>query len=293
MSRPDPVVVTPGVLREWPLPAPGAGKKARGQVLVVGGGAATPGALSLAGTASLRAGAGKLVLATVGSTTAALAVAVPECGVRSLPATEEGEIAPEAADAVAGLTDSADALLVGSGCRDTDAATGLVSGLAPGLDVPLVLDALGSAFLTHQPDGLRHLDGRAVLTVNPTELSRTAGCDEDDVERDPWEVVLAVARRSGVVVVCGGARKHVGAPDGRTWLVEGGGAGLGVSGSGDVQAGIVTGLLARGAEPAQAAVWGAYVHARSGERLAAQVGAVGYLARELPGQVPLVLAELA
>jgi NAD(P)H-hydrate repair Nnr-like enzyme with NAD(P)H-hydrate dehydratase domain len=68
---------------------------------------------------------------------------------------------------------------------------------------------------------------------------------------------------------------------------------LGVSGSGDVQAGIVSGLLARGADPAQAAVWGGYVHARTGERLAAAVGLVGYLARELPGQVPAVLGELA
>jgi NAD(P)H-hydrate repair Nnr-like enzyme with NAD(P)H-hydrate dehydratase domain len=66
-----------------------------------------------------------------------------------------------------------------------------------------------------------------------------------------------------------------------------------VSGSGDVQAGIVAGLLARGAEPAQAAVWGGYCHARAGERLATAVGTVGYLARELPGEVPRVLAELS
>ena len=81
-------------------------------------------------------------------------------------------------------------------------------------------------------------------------------------------------------------------PAGQSWVVEGGGPGLGVSGSGDVQAGIIAGLLSRGAEPAQAAVWGAYLHARTGERLAATVGQVGYLARELPPQVPAVLGEL-
>jgi NAD(P)H-hydrate repair Nnr-like enzyme with NAD(P)H-hydrate dehydratase domain len=75
-------------------------------------------------------------------------------------------------------------------------------------------------------------------------------------------------------------------------VVEGGGPGLGVSGSGDVQAGIVAGLFTRCSDTAQAAVWGASVHSRIGERLSAAVGTVGYLARELPAQVPRVLAEL-
>jgi NAD(P)H-hydrate repair Nnr-like enzyme with NAD(P)H-hydrate dehydratase domain len=95
------------------------------------------------------------------------------------------------------------------------------------------------------------------------------------------------------VVLCGGTAKHLVTPDGQAWVVEGGGPGLAASGSGDVQAGILAGLLARGVEPAQAAAWAGYVHARCGERLAAAIGPLGYLARELPAQVPRVLAELA
>jgi NAD(P)H-hydrate repair Nnr-like enzyme with NAD(P)H-hydrate dehydratase domain len=96
-----------------------------------------------------------------------------------------------------------------------------------------------------------------------------------------------------VVVLAGGEEKYVVTPSGECWVVTGGSPGLGVSGSGDVQAGIVAGLLARGAVPAQAAVWGAYLHARVGERLAGALGTVGYLARELPGQVPTVLGEVS
>jgi ADP-dependent NAD(P)H-hydrate dehydratase len=65
-----------------------------------------------------------------------------------------------------------------------------------------------------------------------------------------------------------------------------------VSGSGDVQAGIVAGLLARRAPAEQAAVWAAYLHGRTGERLSSDVGAVGLLARELLDQVPRVLVEI-
>ncbi|MCW2843892.1 MAG: NAD(P)H-hydrate dehydratase [Nocardioides sp.] len=293
MTRPDPTVVTPATLRAWPLPEPGAGKEARGRILVVGGTSGTPGAVLLAGEAALRVGAGKLQIATVDPAAGALAVAVPESLVLVLPGTEGGAIAASAAADLEAPARDSDAVLVGPGFCDPDESVALLEALAPMLETPTVVDALASAFLTEHPDGLRHLEGRAVLTVNPTELARTAGVDEDEVADVAAPVAARVAARSGLVVVCGGTEKLVVAPDGRSWLVQGGGPGLGVSGSGDVQAGFVAGLLARGADPAQAAVWGAYVHARAGERLAGGVGTVGYLAREIPLQGPAVLGELA
>ncbi len=293
MSGPEPTVVTPLTLREWPLPEPGDGKSARGALAVVGGTATTPGAVLLAGEASLRAGAGKLSLATPEAVAASLAVSVPEAMVVGLPASRGGSITVDAAADVVSFTEGADAVLVGPGFMDPQESVRLLVAVAPNLSEPLVVDALASAYLTEHPEGLRHLTGRVVLTVNPTELARTAGCDESEVEKDPYDAAADVARRSDVVVLCGGTEKLVVTPGGDAWVVQGGGPGLGVSGSGDVQAGVVAGLLARGAEPAQAAVWGAYLHARAGERLASSIGRVGFLARELPPQVPPVLSELA
>ena len=289
MTTPD--VVTPATLRDWPLPEPGTDKNSRGRLLVVGGSGTTPGAVLLAGEAALRAGAGKLALATVRSTAGGLAVAAPEAQVLGLAEDDEGCVAVAAADVVVERAASADALLVGSGFCDPGRATALLLSVLPRVEVPVVVDALASAYLTEHPEGVRHLDGRAVLTVNPTELARTAGRDEESL--DPLEAALEVARRSHVVVLCGGRSKYVVTPGGDAWVVEGGGPGLGVSGSGDVQAGIVAGVLARGADPDQSAIWSSYLHARAGERLAAAVGTVGYLARELPGQVPIVLDELS
>ena len=54
----------------------------------------------------------------------------------------------------------------------------------------------------------------------------------------------------------------------------------------------LVGALALSTAPAQAAVWGAYLHGVAGDRLARRVGPVGYLARELPGELPGVLEEL-
>ncbi|RYY73510.1 MAG: NAD(P)H-hydrate dehydratase, partial [Comamonadaceae bacterium] len=64
------------------------------------------------------------------------------------------------------------------------------------------------------------------------------------------------------------------------------------SGSGDVLAGIITGLAARGATLEQATVWGVALHARAGDMLAGDQGSLGYLARELPAAVPGVMHAL-
>jgi len=64
------------------------------------------------------------------------------------------------------------------------------------------------------------------------------------------------------------------------------------SGSGDTLAGIIVSLDGRGAECAQAAAWGVYLHGTAGNRLSRGIGRIGFLARELLDQVPPIMAEL-
>jgi ADP-dependent NAD(P)H-hydrate dehydratase len=285
--------VTPALLRAWSLPTPAEGKESRGHLVVAAGASRTPGAAILAAEAGLRAGAGKLTIATAATVAGHVAAVVPEALVEPLPETTGGHLGGAAAEVVAGLASQADALLVGTGLLDDTATVTLMEGLLPRVTAPLVIDATASAYLGRRPEGAHHLADRVVLTVNPKELASVAGCQVAEVEDRPLEIASTVARRCRVVVLLGGTEKHVVGPGGEVWTYAGGGPGLGVSGSGDVQAGVVAGLLARGAEPEQAAAWGAFVHARVGERLAAETGVLGHLAREQPGQVPLVLRELA
>ena len=284
--------VTAELLRDWPLPEPGKDKESRGRVLVLGGTAMTPGAVLLAGEAVLRAGAGKLQLATAEPVAAALAVAVPEALVAPLPTDRAGNIDEAAAAQVLELADGCDALLVGPGFSDVDATVAFLAKVLPKVSCPVVVDALASAFITVHRDGLAHLDGKAVLTLNPTELAMTLEIGEDGVD-DPVAAAVRLARETSAVVLCGGQGKTVAAPDGRVWTSDSGGPGLGVSGSGDVQAGIVAGLLSRGAQPEQAAVWGGHLHGSAGDVLTEQVGTVGFLAREIGGCVPGLIEDLS
>jgi ADP-dependent NAD(P)H-hydrate dehydratase len=292
-SRPDPTLVTPEVLRNWQLPEPTGGKNARGSILVIGGSTETLGAVLLAAEGAMRAGAGKLQVATVASRAGFAAQALPEALVRALPETDGGAISADGADVVRDLAESADAVLIGPGMTDKEQTQAFGERLLPALSGPLALDALGLACVTADPGCVHHLGGRVVLTPNPTEIAYALHVQDDDIEADPAGSAADLAGRTRAVVGLGGATSWIAAPDDRLWQDESGNAGLGVSGSGDVRAGITAGLLARGADPAQAAVWAAYLHGRAGERLASAVGRLGFLARELPAEVPRALAEIA
>lgn len=286
-------VLTPHALRDWRLPSPGGGKDGRGRVVVVGGSRSTPGAVLLAGEAALRAGAGKLQIATARSVAPGLAISIPESRTIGLPEDDAGELTTAGADAIVELAEACDAVVLGPGICDKHAARALLSDVVPRLRTTVVLDALGLAYVTENPRGLAHLDGRAVLSPNPTELARTLDVPESEVEADLPGHASALARRSGAVVVTGTATSWIASPDGRLWRDESGSPGLGVSGSGDVKAGLIAGLLARGAEPAQAAAWATYSHGRAGEQLASRVGVSGFLARELLPRIPGVVVEIS
>ncbi|MCW2683466.1 MAG: hypothetical protein JWP33_1379 [Blastococcus sp.] len=291
-SRPDPTPVTPEMLRNWQLPEPTGGKNARGSILVIGGSTETLGAVLLAAEGAMRAGAGKLQVATVASRAGLAAQALPEALVRALPETDGGAISADGADVVRDLAESADAVLIGPGMTDKEQTQEFGERLLPALSGPLALDALGLACVTADPACLHHLGGRVVLTPNPTEIAYALHVADDDIEADPAGSAADLSGRTRAVVGLGGATSWIAAPDDRLWQDESGNAGLGVSGSGDVRAGITAGLLARGADPAQAAVWAAYLHGRAGERLASSVGRLGFLARELPAEIPGALAEI-
>ena len=245
----------------------------------------------LAGLAALRAGAGKLQLAVAAPVAVAVAVAIPEALVLPLPATADGSVEPAAVEALHELAQKADVVCAGPGLDDGDRSTALVAALAEALpqSTSVVLDAYALGALPARPEVAAALKGRLVVTPNTSEAGILLERDAPETDAVAG-AALDIATRYGCVAA---VRSAVATPEGDLWIGGAGQPGLGTSGSGDVLAGVVAGLLARGAEAAQAAVWGAHLHATAGERLAARVGPLGYLARELLDEAPRVLTELS
>jgi ADP-dependent NAD(P)H-hydrate dehydratase len=293
--------VDASLLRSWPLPVPtdDADKETRGHVLVLGGSREMPGAVILAATAALRAGAGKLTIATGRSVAQLVALAIPESMVLGLDETDNGGFTLEAVSRLEPLSKKISAILIGPGMQDEAATARLVHALLPSLEdgaVEVLLDANAMGAVLHPPGGGTgsfRFNTPVMLTPHAGEMAHLTGIAKEDICAAPERHALEAAERWNAVVALKGACTIFAAPGGERWQHEGGNVGLATSGSGDVLAGIIAGLAARGAELAQAVSWGVALHARAGERLAERLGTLGYLARELPDEIPALMEQAA
>jgi ADP-dependent NAD(P)H-hydrate dehydratase len=279
------------LLRDWPLPrvAHDADKEDRGRVLVIAGSREIPGAAALAATAALRAGAGKLVVATAASVAPWLAQALPEARVIALPETPAGGFAVDALELVADSARAAGAALIGPGLMDADGTCRFVSALLPLLArAPVVLDALAMDVARH---GAR-FEQPVLLTPHAGEMAHLSGRSKDDVVAQPEAAALEAARRWNATVALKGATTLIATPRGEGWRHAGADPGLATSGSGDVLAGTIVGLATQQAPLEQAVAWGVVLHALAGAALARRFGAIGYLARELPAEIPALVSRL-
>lgn len=164
--------------------------------------------------------------------------------------------------------------------------TGAGSWLRPrltGVTVPVVLDAdaLRPSVVALAPHG----GPSWVLTPHDGEFARLTG---HDVGLNRLAAVRRLAASSRCVVLLKGPTTIVANPAGVVRIVRSGTPALATAGSGDVLAGIIGALIARGVAPFEAAALGAHLHGLAGQRL---VGFAG--ASALAGALTTLVAERA
>lgn len=273
-------------LRQHPLPPIIDGDKdTKGRILIVAGSRDVPGAALLAAMGAMRTGAGKLRIATVESVAPQLGIAMPEAMVVGRPEDDQGGFTAGAAKSLGEQAEKVDAVVGGPGMAEGDACTTIATALLSS-EAAVALDA---ALLHALKPPARDRPITPVLLPHSGELASLLDCKEAEIEADPLGCGLRAAERYRSVVLVKGVTSHVVTPGGEAWVYDGGAPGLGVSGSGDVLAGIVGGLLARGAEPLTALLWAVWLHGEAGAALGKKVGPIGFLAREIADEVPGLL----
>lgn len=259
-------------------------------VLVVGGAVELPGAVLLAGIAALRAGAGKLQIATCHDIALQIGTAVPEALVASLPQSVGGGIAADAAVDIVRRADRADSVLLGPGMVGPEDVRALVVQLLRDVMGPvIILDAAALQPLAQLAALTRAHEGRLILTPHAGEMASMLSLDKEAVSERPQEIAEQAAHTLGAVVVLKGSVTYIASPDHATCCYTAGDVGLATSGSGDTLAGVIAGLAARGTDPFIAANWGAFLHGAAGNSLAKKIGRIGFLARELLDEIPRVM----
>ncbi len=274
-------------LAAWPLPDHGvdADKEERGHVLIVAGSGEVPGAALLAALAALRSGAGKLTVAAPASVQPGLALALPEARVIGLAQNRSGALRLTGLSKLEPLSSRVAAVVLGPGILDERHCMAFVRGLLPLFaSATVVLDAVAMSIAREQP-----FTQPVILTPHAGEMAHLTGKTKEAVSADPQKTADEASRHWNACVVLKGAHTII-ASDGALWHFSGGNPGLGTSGSGDTLAGLVGGLAARGMAPLPASGWGVTLHARAGGALARKYGPLGYLARELPGEFPALIA---
>jgi hydroxyethylthiazole kinase-like uncharacterized protein yjeF len=275
-------------LKAFPLPAVVDGdKETKGRILIIAGCREMAGAALLVARSAMRAGAGKLRMVTVDAVAVGTSLAMPEAMVTGLEEARDGGFTRKAIRRIGEEADSSDVVVAGPGMANSASYTQLAEILLRS-EASVVLDA--ALLRSLEPVSADKRRGPSpVLLPHAGELASLLECDEAEIERDPLGCGLRAAELYQAIVLVKGVTSFVVTPAGRAWSYSGGAPGLGVSGSGDTLAGIVGGLMARGADPLTALLWGVLLHGEAGEALTEKVGPVGFLAREIADEIPALL----
>lgn len=250
-----------------------------GHCLVVAGSSGKTGAAALSGLGALIAGAG---LCTVASRPEALAqIQAHAMELMGQPLPGAGALSSTDSEALLEAAKGKAAILVGPGIPRGEGTWELLESLMSAYEGPLVLDADALNALVGRVEILRKAAGPVVLTPHPGEMARLLGRTVAEVQADRIEVARGFARAQRCVVVLKGAHTVIADPDGGAALCPVASPALATGGTGDVLAGVLTGLLAQGMEASAAARAAVQVHARAGESLLATTGTAGLLASDL------------
>ena len=233
-----------------------------GCLAVLAGSAAYPGAAWLAAEAAYRLGAGYVRLLMNTETAQAVRSRLVETVLYDL---GPGDHLTEARPVLSLLSDSrVSAVVIGPGLGRSSDTLEAVRSVVLESKQPAVLDADGIFAFAGRASELRERHG-LVLTPHAGELSSLLGVSLSEVASSALMAARRAAEITGQVVLLKGSSTVIASPTGKTAAVVQGPPQLASAGTGDVLAGVVGALLAKGVEPFEAACTGAWLHAEAGK----------------------------
>ncbi len=260
-----------------------------GKCYLLAGSVGYTGAPVLAANAAVRSGTGLVFLGVPETVYPIVAGKTLEAMPHPLSAAPDGTLAELALDQIMQKAVSCDAILLGPGMGRSAAVEQLIPVLMERLEKPLVLDADGINALSKHMDVLQRRRAPLVLTPHDGEFARLGG---DLTGGDRVGAAKSFAQRYGCVLVLKGHRTVTACPDGRVYVNTTGNSGLAKGGSGDTLAGLLTGLLAQGMEPGEAAAAAVWIHGRAGDLCAERLSVRGMAPSDLTETFCRVFLEL-
>lgn len=235
-----------------------------GKAFIVAGCKNYIGATALSGESAYRSGTGLVTIGTITQIIQSITGRLREPTFEYLPDVD-GAIAESAAEIVIDKSQGYSSLLVGCGLGQHESTKAFIKRLVNHQEFPpLIVDADGLNILSQMDDWWEKLPSETIITPHSGEMARLANLSSDDINANRWEIAAEKAKEWDVIVVLKGAHTLIAAPDGQIGVIPFKTDALGTAGTGDVLAGLITGLRAQGISAFDSAVVGTYLHALAG-----------------------------
>ena len=242
-----------------------------GHALLVAGSFGKMGAAVIAGRGVLRAGAGLLTCHVPRSGYEIMQISFPEamCSI-----DQHRYMTTEVKDLERYRT-----IGIGPGLGTEKMTARAFRTLLQHYDKPMVVDADALNIIAKEPELLNMVPKGSILTPHPKEFERLFGETADSFAR--WQVQSEMARSHGLIILCKTAYTSIATPSGKIYINSTGNPGMGTAGTGDALTGMLTGLLAQGYAPINAAILGVYLHGLAGDLAAEELGQEFLLAEDV------------
>ena len=271
------------VLSILPERDPWAHKGSFGKILLLCGSRGYTGAAYFAAMGALRTGAGLVFLGVPESIYAIEAVKLNEPVVFPLP-EENGKLCSDAISDILERLPRMDAVLIGCGLGQSEGTLAVLKSVLENAKCPVVVDADGINVLKEHKDILRGRMHPTILTPHEGEFLRFGGSiGEDRLASSAqfameWNCILVLKGHETIIT---DGNHH--------YRNKTGNPGMAVGGSGDVLAGMITGLLGQGIEPIRAAACGVWLHGAAGDLCAEALGQYAMLPSDMLEALPRLL----
>lgn len=268
-----------------PKRRPNSHKGDYGKALIIAGSRGMAGAAYLAALAAYRTGAGLVQIYTPEENRTILQTLLPEAIIRCYDFFDEKELLR--------LLNWADVVNIGSGLGTSDKSRRILQTTLENVQVPCVVDADGLNLLAEHSRYLSRLPhDHFVFTPHMKEMSRIVKKPVEELQRNRMEILTQFTGEARITCVLKDARTCICRQGEHPYVNLSGNAAMAKAGSGDVLAGVITGLIAQGMTCFDGAVLGVYLHGLAGEAAREEKGIYSVLARDLADAVGTVLKRL-
>ena len=254
-----------------------------GKILLLCGSEGYTGAAALAALGALRVGAGLVYLGVPRSIYAIEATKLLEPIVFPLPDIG-GKMLKDTIDVISKIVFKMDAVLIGPGVGRSEDVSVLIKWLLMNFAGPVVIDADGIFLLREHIDVLRGRTYPTILTPHEGEFVQLMGCEISN----RTEAAVEAAQKLNSIVVLKGHNTVITDAE-NVYINPTGNPGMAVGGSGDVLAGMITGLIGQKLKPIEAAAVCAWIHGAAGDICAQQIGKYGMLPSDMLDVIPRLL----